>query len=302
MQSLIDLVETPSPKGLGYDGGSIKSSKPRESSIFDLIETGFDYIPGHTISDSFVKDAIDFRETWDNLGHDEYFGVPGVRWRAHDHFYFSGPNAKPKKLPHLPFILDEIADNEYHGRERYFQALEDPENPQLRSFLMYMREHYLSRFTRTPEIATVVQFRTIVPPGEKLEVSDGGPHQDGFRAVSLTTMHRDSHSKGGHSQVYRKGSKEPLLDKAPSEPWSTIIVDDKRLLHHATPMVSTHPRNAAVRDMLIVDWSSVNNMVPALRRKLKEMIKRDKKCLEDDDLKALHDRIKVPHYPFVNKG
>lgn len=201
-------------------------------------------------------------EWWDRLVHDDHFSRNGVRFRRHDHFLVD-PEGGIRLLTHAPFVIDETVDNSYGGKLREFEPLEDPRNAFLLAWIELLKTRIIGSRSgiETPQVVTIVPFRTIAPPsGKPVAISDGGPHQDGFDRLSISGVRRDAHARGGMSEIW-SAEGDRLLREAISG-WSTVAVDDRRLFHHGTPMRSTLPGTAAIRDVLITDWISVARLHP----------------------------------------
>jgi hypothetical protein len=188
--------------------------------------------------------------TWNDLPQDNYLKDGGnYRYRRHSCFIFEGNSLTT--VPHRAH-WQSLDYNALHGGfERWFEPIEVTtvskstwEKILLRLALMV---NELLCDATTKWFIEAHQFRIDTSNGIGRPTPEGA-HRDGVDFVAVILVNRHN-IKGGETRVFdaneRYGERFTL-----EEPWSLLLLDDKRVVHETTPIqpLST----AGYRDTLVL--------------------------------------------------
>ena len=81
-----------------------------------------------------------------------------------------------------------------------------------------------------------------------------GAHRDGVDLVSVTLVERHG-IKGGETRVFQAQASEGLRFTL-SEPWTTVLLDDARVIHETTPIQPLKSGEPGWRDTLVLTFRS----------------------------------------------
>ena len=192
------------------------------------------------------------RPTWDDLPPDAYLRDGGrYRRRRHACFVVSGAVVEP--VPHRAH-WQPVAYNALHGGiERWFEPMTDS----------VVRAPVWSRLLAA--LAAVCSGRTGVRPWYveahqfRIDTTDGigrptpeGAHRDGVDFVAVLLVSRMG-IKGGETRVFDADGPAGLRFTM-SEPWTTLLLDDSRVIHESTPIQPT--ASGGHRDTLVLTFRS----------------------------------------------
>jgi hypothetical protein len=79
-----------------------------------------------------------------------------------------------------------------------------------------------------------------------------GAHRDGVDLVTVTLARRHG-IKGGESRVFQAASPAGLRFTL-AEAWTTVLLDDARVIHETTPIQPLHPGEPGFRDTLVLTF------------------------------------------------
>jgi hypothetical protein len=191
---------------------------------------------------------------WDDLPSDAYLKDGGhYRRRRHSSFVVQGGNVT--QVPHRAH-WQPLAYNALHGgMQRWFE----PMLPQTVAQPLWAR--MLGRIG-----ALVCELRGEQPwyveaHPFRIDTTDGigrptpeGAHRDGVDLVAVFMVERQG-IKGGESRVFEadgpSGQRFTLL-----EPWSLLLLDDRRVIHESTPIQPLLPDQLGWRDTLVLTYRS----------------------------------------------
>ncbi len=192
------------------------------------------------------------RPSWDRLAPDRYLKDGGrYRWRRHSCFVHEPEGDLLRPVPHRAH-WQPLDYNALHGGiERMFEPIE-PGVAQDDAWCGLIRR--LGRlFARVADAdrwyVEAHQFRIDTTGGVGRPTPEGA-HRDGvdFVAVVLVARH---HVRGGESRVFEADGPRGLRFVM-SEPWSALLLDDRRVVHEATPIQPDG--SGAHRDTLVLTY------------------------------------------------
>jgi hypothetical protein len=88
-----------------------------------------------------------------------------------------------------------------------------------------------------------------------------GAHRDGVDLVSVTLVGRRG-IKGGETRVFQAQASAGLRFTL-SEPWTTVLLDDARVIHETTPIQPLNPAEPGWRDTLVLTFRAGGFQGPA---------------------------------------
>ncbi|KOU60806.1 hypothetical protein ADK57_29190 [Streptomyces sp. MMG1533] len=193
-----------------------------------------------------------FRETWEDLPVDAYL-KDGADFRRRRYGSFRGVDR-----------MEPDAQGAFHqsvevnafvgGIDRHFPPLaeESASSAVLRTLVAALADRLPGEFDRENGGVGLHQIRiTATRDAEGLPAPEG-IHEDGHHFVAQVFMGR-SGVQGGTSQIYDREHR-PLLRTTLTEPFETIIIDDRRVFHGVDAIEPADGYRSGVRDMLLVDF------------------------------------------------
>ncbi|MGX1562499.1 2OG-Fe dioxygenase family protein [Streptomyces sp. NPDC055506] len=202
-----------------------------------------------TAPESAVKE---FTESWNDLPADEHLpaDVP-YRFRRYGTFRL-GPG-EWEQLPHTAFFQEERLNPVNGGINRMFAPLEDSvaAGPALHAIVTALHER-LPGDAEGIDTCGVHQIRVTATAETAGDPAPEGIHQDGHHYVGQVLIRRENVS-GAESCLYDL-HRRPVHHAVLTQPFETILLDDRRVLHGVTPVTPAPGTRAGVRDMLLVDF------------------------------------------------
>ncbi len=202
----------------------------------------------------------DWLPFWDRLPPDAYLKDGGrYRRRRHGCYIVDGDAVTPQ--PHRAH-WQPVEYNALHGGiERHFEPVE----PALASHPLWNR--WLVLGAARASALKGVQPWFVEAHVFRIDTTDGigrptpeGAHRDGVDLVSVTLVSREG-VKGAETRVFaaqgREGQRFTL-----TEPWSTLWLDDERVVHESTPIQPLQPGGAGHRDTLVVTYRAAGFQGP----------------------------------------
>jgi hypothetical protein len=219
--------------------------------------------------------ALDaWRGHWDRLAPDTYLR-DGGRYRQRRHGSWVVEGDTPRAMPHRAH-WQSLDYNALHGGiERWFEPLEPAmtSEPQWAPLLRMLaaRASALRGMDGAPQAPAAPAPRGGAPtwgrPGGgpwfvevhpfRIDTAGGigrptpeGAHRDGVDLVAVILVAREN-IKGGETRVFDidgpAGQRFTL-----TEPWTTLLLDDARVIHETTPIQPLDATRAGHRDTLVV--------------------------------------------------
>jgi hypothetical protein len=196
--------------------------------------------------------ALDaWRAHWNRLAPDAHLRDGGrYRQRRHGSFVIDA-EGKVQLAPHRAH-WQPLEYNALHGGiERWFEPLEDAfaAEPLLAALLRLLAARANALRGAQRWFAEVHPFRIDTQGGIGRPTPEGA-HRDGVDLVAVTLIARER-IKGGETRVFAidgpAGQRFTL-----SEPWTTLLLDDERVIHETTPIQPLEALRGGHRDTLVV--------------------------------------------------
>ena len=205
------------------------------------LHAGIDATPG----------ALDaWRGYWQRLPPDAFLRDGGrYRQRRHGSFVIEGSAVRP--VPHRAH-WQPVEYNALHGGiERWFEPLEPAmtAEPLWQPLLVWLAGRAGALRAVQPWFVEVHPFRIDTAGGIGRPTPEGA-HRDGVDLVAVMLVARE-HIKGGETRVFDidgpAGQRFTL-----TEPWTTLLLDDARVIHETTPIQPLDASRPGHRDTLVV--------------------------------------------------
>jgi hypothetical protein len=205
---------------------------------------------------------------WDDLPPDTYLR-DGGRYRRRRHGSFIAEDGSVQPQPQRPH-WQPVDYNALHGGiERHFE----PIAPALAGDPLW-RQWLLALADRADALRAG---RSVSRPGRwyveahlfRIDTASGigrptpeGAHRDGVDLVAVTLLSRHG-IKGGESRVFQADSASGLRFTL-AEPWTTVLLDDARVVHETTPIQPLSAAGDGHRDTLVVTLRAGGFQGPSL--------------------------------------
>ena len=222
---------------------------------------------GHAVlSPAGLADLLDapiasldaLRPSWDDLALDEYMR-DGGRYRRRRHACFIVEGAEVNQVPHRAH-WQPVEYNALHGGlERWFEPMrpEVVEQPVWRRMLVALSAHCASLKGAQRWYVEAHQFRIDTTDGIGRPTPEGA-HRDGVDVVAVLLVGR-SGIKGGETRVFEADGPAGLRFTM-TAPWTTLLLDDARVVHESTPIQPV--AEGAHRDTLVLTFRAVGFQGP----------------------------------------
>jgi hypothetical protein len=190
--------------------------------------------------------------SWNDLPRDEYLRDGGqYRFRRHACFIQDLTLGTLTRTPHRAHWQSTAYNALHGGLERWFAPIEDAVTrvPAWNRLLQHCGE----LFTRVRQshawYIEAHQFRIDTASGIGRPTPEGA-HRDGvdFIAIVLVERHRVT---GGETRVFPLGADQGVRFTL-EEPWSALLLDDRRVVHETTPIQSDD--GTGRRDTLVLTY------------------------------------------------
>jgi hypothetical protein len=194
------------------------------------------------------------RPFWGRLPADEYLRDGGhYRRRRHSCWVM---NVRAGVLQPVPRRAhwQPVEYNALHGGiERWYEPIEAAlcEMPAWRTLLLSLGQCFAGVRRSDTWYIEAHQFRIDTTGGIGRPTPEGA-HRDGVDFVSVTVVDR-SGVKGGETRVFEADGPHGLRFTM-SEPWTTLLLDDERVIHETTPIQPI--AEEGYRDTLVLTYRS----------------------------------------------
>ncbi len=222
-----------------------------------LADTGFAVVGPQAVAalvDAPVAAFDAWLPYWDRLPPDAYLLDGGkYRQRRHGTFIVDGDqlSAGPPR-PHW----QPVDYNALHGGiERHFEQIEPglAADPAWRRLLVALAARASALKGAQRWFVEAHPFRIDTANGIGRPTPEGA-HRDGVDLVSVTLVARHG-IKGGETRVFQAAASAGLRFTL-SEPWTTVLLDDARVIHETTPIQPQKPGEPGWRDTLVLTFRS----------------------------------------------
>jgi hypothetical protein len=187
---------------------------------------------------------------WDRLAPDAHLRDGGhYRQRRHGCFVVEGDGVRA--VPHRAH-WQPVEYNALHGGiERWFEPLEpaltaEPLWPRL---LVMLAERASALRGAQPWYVEAHPFRIDTAGGIGRPTPEGA-HRDGVDLVAVTLVAREG-VKGGETRVFDADGPAGRRFTM-SKPWTTLLLDDARVIHETTPIQPLDAARGGHRDTLVI--------------------------------------------------
>lgn len=190
------------------------------------------------------------RPYWDDLPPDAHLR-DGGRYRFRRHGSFIADGGELHAVPHRAH-WQPLDYNALHGGiERWFEPLQPAlaQAEAWRALLLGLARAASRLKGERPWFIEAHQFRIDTRDGIGRPTPEGA-HRDGVDLVAVLLVGRHG-IKGGESRVFDargpRGQRFTL-----TQPWTTLLLDDERVIHETTPIQPQAPGERGWRDTLVV--------------------------------------------------
>jgi hypothetical protein len=222
-----------------------------------LADQGYAVLSAESLGLAMACQAADlapWAAYWENLPADGYLRDGGrYRRRRHSCFVVDGGRVSPvAQRAHW----QPLAYNALHGGiERHFEAIEPGllAQPLWHRLLLTLAARASALKGAQPWFVEAHPFRIDTTDGIGRPTPEGA-HRDGVDLVSVTLVSRVG-VKGAETRVFEAdgalGRRFTLV-----QPWSTLLLDDARVVHESTPIQPLDAAAGGHRDTLVLTFRS----------------------------------------------
>jgi hypothetical protein len=190
------------------------------------------------------------RPSWDDLPTDAYLR-DGGRYRRRRHSCFVVDDDAVERVPHRAH-WQPIEYNALHGGlERWFEPMRDEvvAAPVWSRLLAALAAHCSALKGAQRWYVEAHQFRIDTTDGIGRPTPEGA-HRDGVDFVAVVLVGRVG-IKGGETRIFEAEGPAGLRFTM-TEPWTTLLLDDARVVHESTPIQPT--AEGGHRDTLVLTF------------------------------------------------
>ncbi|HEY3635878.1 MAG TPA: 2OG-Fe dioxygenase family protein [Caldimonas sp.] len=210
---------------------------------------------------SATTGALDtLKPSWDALPPDAHLRDGGrYRRRRHASFVVEG---REVRLVAPRAHWQPVEYNALHGGiERWFEPIEGPvlASPAWRTILLAFADLASRLRGARPWFVEAHQFRIDTTDGIGRPTPEGA-HRDGVDFVAVVLVDRHA-IKGGETRVFAADGPTGLRFTM-LEPWTTLVLDDARVIHESTPIQPLEGRGH--RDTLVLTYRAGSFQGPAV--------------------------------------
>jgi hypothetical protein len=189
---------------------------------------------------------------WDRLPPDAYL-LDGGKYRQRRHGVFIVDGDSVAAAPPRPH-WQPVDYNALHGGiERHFEQIEPglAHDPTWQRLLVALAARASALKGAQRWFVEAHPFRIDTANGIGRPTPEGA-HRDGVDLVSVTLVGRRG-IKGGETRVFQAQSSAGLRFTL-SQPWTTVLLDDARVIHETTPIQSLKAGEPGWRDTLVLTF------------------------------------------------
>ncbi|MEU9102324.1 2OG-Fe dioxygenase family protein [Streptomyces sp. NPDC048361] len=193
------------------------------------------------------------RGSWDGLPVDRYM-KDGASYRQRRYSEFHLTDAGLVRVAHGAFRQSVDVNPLHGGVARRFEPVEQEvaDSPLLAAVVRTLLQRLPGSFDMATGALGIHQIRiTATRDADGLPAPEG-VHEDGHHFVAQVLMRREN-IEGGVSRLYDR-EKKPLFRTLLTEPFDTVIIDDRRVFHGVSAVAVAGDMPVGVRDMMLVDF------------------------------------------------
>jgi hypothetical protein len=189
---------------------------------------------------------------WDRLPADAYL-LDGGKYRQRRHGAFIVDGDEVTRAPARPH-WQPVDYNALHGGiERHFEQIEPglAGDPAWRRLLVALAARASALRGAQRWFVEAHPFRIDTANGIGRPTPEGA-HRDGVDLVSVTLVGRHG-IKGGETRVFQAAASAGLRFTL-TQPWTTVLLDDARVIHETTPIQPLKAGEPGWRDTLVLTF------------------------------------------------
>ncbi|MEV8016104.1 2OG-Fe dioxygenase family protein [Streptomyces sp. NPDC086554] len=215
------------------------------------------HLPAAEILESLAEhtetEIKQLRGSWDGLQVDRYM-KDGASYRQRRYSEFHLTDAGLVRAPHGTFRQSLEVNPLHGGVAREFDPIEQEvaDSPLLETVVRTLLERLPGRFDISTGAVGIHQIRIIASHDAEGLPAPEGVHEDGHHFVAQVLMRREN-VEGGVSRLYDR-ERAPLFRTLLTEPFETVIIDDRRVFHGVSAVEVAGDMPVGVRDMMLVDF------------------------------------------------
>jgi hypothetical protein len=221
----------------------------------ELRELGYAIVaPSSVVETLPAADAatVPWLHSWDHLPTDPHLADGGkYRFRRHASFIQTMTPPALSDVPYRPHWQPKAFNKLHGGIHRDFSPI-DPEvaaDPSFRALISRFG-HVFAEISPTPKwFVEAHQFRIDASHGEGRPTPEGA-HRDGVDFVALILIERGDIDGGATTIQADDGT--TLADITLAQPWTAMLLDDRRVIHATTPIRPAGARPH--RDSLVLTY------------------------------------------------
>ncbi|MFI0480770.1 2OG-Fe dioxygenase family protein [Actinomadura sp. 9N215] len=196
-----------------------------------------------------------FADNWDDLTLDTHMGDGGVyRYRRYGRFGYDADTEELTRISHHSYFQEADVNPLNGGVVRHFDPLTDAfdKDPLLEPLVRTLGEIISAAEGVRRWYVELHPVRIVTGNGQLGKPTPQGVHRDGVTYVA-TLVTRRTNITGGKSSVYTDDRE--CQQSLTLQPGDFMTFDDRRMLHHVTPVEPIDEGAPASRDVLIVDFT-----------------------------------------------
>lgn len=204
------------------------------------------------LADSPRTERADWPAFWDRLPPDTFLR-DGGRYRRRRHSCFIINGHRLTQVAHRPH-WQPVEYNALHGGiERHFEPVEPAlvAHPAWRRWLLMLAQRASALKGAQTWYVEAHPFRIDTTDGIGRPTPEGA-HRDGVDLVAVTLLARVG-IKGAETRVFAAHSREGQRFTL-TEAWSTLLLDDARVIHESTPIQPLEAGGQGHRDTLVLTF------------------------------------------------
>jgi hypothetical protein len=225
----------------------------------EIQRQGFTKIPANewVIPPGLARHWERLRADWDSLEPDKFLKDGATfRRRRYGRYYWSPKDDVLLSLPNECYFQPEDQNSYAGGIDRQFAPLlaGSVENPFLLELIRCSFDQLPVESERRLQSweVRVHQIRIVSTPSQIGEPAPEGIHQDGTDFLTLHLVHRDN-VDGAESTIYDL-DRNPIFRYTMTNSMDTLILEDSRVMHGVTSVLSADGKSTATRDLLGIDF------------------------------------------------
>lgn len=183
-----------------------------------------------------LNTAQALHDSWNRLPPDTHLRDGGhYRFRRHDSYTLDVATGELRRVPHRAHWQPVIYNALHGGFERWFEPVEASvaEHPVWQAVMRQLGQLLAQAKPVDRWFIEAHQFRVDTTGGIGRPTPEGA-HRDGVDFVAVLMLGRHQ-IKGGETRVFEAHGPRGVRFTL-TEPWSTLLLDDERVIHESTPI------------------------------------------------------------------